>query len=112
VKGLFGPEFSAKDFRTWHATVLAAVGAAVSTRPSSEIGAQAGRLARRLRGRPLPRQHACRLPLVVHRPPRLRSLPPGRHDQATLERLDWAEDDDAPATQGSIEEAVVELLAG
>src|SRR5579884_3434217 len=30
LRGLFGQEVSAKDFRTWHATVLAAVGLAVS----------------------------------------------------------------------------------
>ena len=30
LKGLVGEEFSAKDFRTWHATVLAAVGVAVA----------------------------------------------------------------------------------
>ena len=30
LKGLVGEEFSAKDFRTWHATVLAAVGVAAA----------------------------------------------------------------------------------
>ncbi len=30
LKTLVGEEFSAKDFRTWHATVLAAVGVAVA----------------------------------------------------------------------------------
>ena len=35
LKDLFGREVSAKDFRTWHATVLAAVGLAVSGHAAS-----------------------------------------------------------------------------
>jgi DNA topoisomerase I len=39
VKELAGEEFSAKDFRTWHATVLAAIGLAVSaSRPRTRDG--------------------------------------------------------------------------
>jgi DNA topoisomerase-1 len=36
IKEVIGPEFSAKDFRTWHATVLAAVELAGRERPRSE----------------------------------------------------------------------------
>jgi DNA topoisomerase IB len=37
LRELFGDQFSAKDFRTWHATVLAAVGLAIATEvPDSE----------------------------------------------------------------------------
>src|SRR5581483_4518229 len=36
IKSLAGPQFSAKDFRTWHATVLAAVALAVSTGAKSQ----------------------------------------------------------------------------
>ncbi|WP_019632791.1 DNA topoisomerase IB [Actinomadura atramentaria] len=36
LRELSGGDFTAKDFRTWHATVLAAVGLAVSTRAETE----------------------------------------------------------------------------
>ncbi len=39
LKGLVGEEFSAKDFRTWHATVLAAVGVAAAG-PTSGVTAR------------------------------------------------------------------------
>src|SRR5581483_8109125 len=48
--------------------------------------AEAGDLARDQRGCPLPRQHARRLPCVVHRPPRLRPVPGGVHDLAGSRR--------------------------
>jgi DNA topoisomerase IB len=38
VKGVTGGEFTAKDFRTWNATVLAAVGLAVSATVTSATG--------------------------------------------------------------------------
>ncbi|MGZ4337365.1 MAG: DNA topoisomerase IB [Gaiellaceae bacterium] len=38
VKELTSPEFSAKDFRTWHATVLAAVSLAASAEPARKAG--------------------------------------------------------------------------
>ncbi|WP_433338061.1 DNA topoisomerase IB [Spirillospora sp. CA-294931] len=42
LQEISGGEFTAKDFRTWHATVLAAVGLAVSSRaPESETGRRA-----------------------------------------------------------------------
>ena len=47
-----GEDVSAKDFRTWHATVLTAVGLAVSTRaPTSESARKTGRQPGRDRGR-------------------------------------------------------------
>lgn len=38
VKELVGSDFSAKDFRTWHATVLAAVAVAASDEPGTAAG--------------------------------------------------------------------------
>ncbi|GLW09675.1 DNA topoisomerase [Microtetraspora sp. NBRC 13810] len=38
LREVFGREVSAKDFRTWHATVLAAVGLAVSARARTRTG--------------------------------------------------------------------------
>jgi len=40
VKELVGPHSSAKDFRTWHATVLAAVALAQAERPRSQAAAK------------------------------------------------------------------------
>ena len=76
LKEATGDDFSAKDFRTWNATVLAAVALSVS----GEVGGledrpQARGHARDQGGRALPRQHAGRLPRVLHRPARVRRLP-------------------------------------
>ncbi len=46
LQNLFGIETSAKDFRTWHATVLAAVGLAVSAPASSSASARKRAVAR------------------------------------------------------------------
>jgi len=74
-----GLDVSAKDFRTWGATVLAAV--ALRHRPGRELqdGPQARDPARGARGLALPRQHARRRPRLLHRPARLRPLPRRRH---------------------------------
>ena len=69
LRELTGGDFTAKDFRTWSATVLAAVGLAVSTdavvlRDGSQAGGHPGRAG----GVPLPRQHPRRLPVELHRP--------------------------------------------
>ena len=78
-----GDGFSAKDFRTWHGTVLAAV--ELAARGAAEIpgrgrasdpgGGQARRRA--------PRQHARRLPQLLHRPEAARPLPRRRDDPAS-----------------------------
>src|SRR5439155_10508512 len=66
LREVSGAEFAAKDFRTWHATVLAAVGLAVSegadtadARSSSSSPPHAGQH-RTASARPAPA--ACRLP--------------------------------------------------
>ena len=83
IKAIAGDDFSAKAFRTWNATVLAAVALAVSGPAATglEDGAQARRHARGEGGRALPRQHAGRVPRVLHRPARLRPLRLRAHDQ-------------------------------
>ena len=58
LKDVTGLEVSAKDFRTWNATVLAAVALAASGLAESEDRAKAGRGPRHQGGRVLPRQHA------------------------------------------------------
>ena len=89
VKQVTGGDFSAKDFRTWSGTVLAAVALAVSGMAADlEDRAQAGQVARRQGGRALPRQHAGRLPRLVHRPARVRPLRRRPHDQRRAARAD------------------------
>jgi DNA topoisomerase I len=82
IKQQTGGEFTAKDFRTWSATVLAAVAPAASfpqarSRTGREEGDQPGGQG----GRPLPGQHAGRLPRLLPRPPPVRPLPVGPDDR-------------------------------
>ena len=79
VQEHIGDEFSAKDFRTWVGTVLAAVGPGHRGGRRVGDGAQAGR---RLRGqgrRRAPRQHPRRGAQRLHRPAGRRALRAGRH---------------------------------
>jgi len=46
VREISGGDYTAKDFRTWHATVLAAVGLAVSERAAASEGARKRAIAR------------------------------------------------------------------
>ena len=76
LKEATGDDFSAKDFRTWSATVLAAVALAVSgPAHGTKTVTQARDHPRDQGDRALPRQHARGLPRVLHRPARLRRLP-------------------------------------
>ena len=69
LKDATGEDISAKDFRTWGATVLAAVALAVSGGAAGhQDGAQARRDPRGQGGRPLPGQHARRGAGLLHRP--------------------------------------------
>ena len=74
LREVAGGDYTAKDFRTWHATVLAAVGLAVS---ESAIGSETARRHAIVRVvqevAVLPGQHPRRGPGLVHRPPRHRA---------------------------------------
>ena len=72
LKDATGDDFSAKDFRTWNATVLASVALAVT---GPKANAEGGDHARRQGDGALSRQHAGGLPRVLHRPARVRRLP-------------------------------------
>ncbi len=75
LKEATGDDFSAKDFRTWAATMLAAIGLAVVGRGGGHADRpQARRRARGQGGLALPRQHAGGLPRLLHRPARDRPL--------------------------------------
>ncbi len=82
IKEVTGADFSAKDFRTWSATVLAAVGLAVSGSGRRHAdGPQARGHESNQGGLALPRQHARGLPGLVHRPSRLRPVRGRGHDR-------------------------------
>jgi DNA topoisomerase-1 len=69
IKEITGGDFTAKDFRTWNATVLAAVSLARDGQGVASATARpAGGLAGRQGGVVLPREHAGRVPRLLHRP--------------------------------------------
>ncbi|MET8245127.1 hypothetical protein ABZV31_12370 [Streptomyces sp. NPDC005202] len=83
LRRLSGTDITAKDFRTWHATVLAAVAVAVTTKEARATpAARRPQIARAVRDRPV------------------------------LTRLGEHGDFGCPAVQGAVEAAVLELLEG
>ena len=114
LKELTGLEVSGKDFRTWHATVLAAVGLAVS----EQMADQAPTTRRRAELRTV-REVAdylgntpavCRASYID---PRLFELyEEGRTISAALPALGSDTRFGLPGTQGAVERAVRELLQG
>jgi DNA topoisomerase-1 len=110
IKAIAGEDFSAKDFRTWHGTVLAAVALAVS------VGAAASKTARERAIARAVKEVAYYLgntPAVC----RASYIDPRVFDRyrdgitigGALERLGDV-DLGEPATQGTVEEAVLDLL--
>jgi DNA topoisomerase IB len=110
VKELAGESFSAKDFRTWHATVLAAVGLAVSTRATSDAGRKraiaraVSEVAHYLGNTPAVCRASYIDPRVIDR------YLAGQTIAAALEALARPLGDDEPPTHGRIEDAVLRLL--
>jgi DNA topoisomerase-1 len=105
VKAIAGREFTAKDFRTWHATVLAAVALGVSTGASSRtarkraISRAVQEVAHYLGNTPA----VCRASYID---PRIFD----RYIAGATIAPALGELRDVPATQGRIEAAVLELL--
>jgi len=111
IKEATGGDFSAKGFRTWHATVLAAVALAVSERAQSPtarkraINRAVGEVAHYLGNTPA----VCRASYIDPRVfDRYRA---GITISPALDGLAQLDEERAPATQGSIERAVLRLLA-
>jgi DNA topoisomerase I len=111
IKETTGGDFSAKDFRTWHGTVLAAVALAVSERASSPTGRKraiaraVGEVAHYLGNTPA----VCRASYIDPRVfDRYRA---GITIASALEGLAQLDEDRSPATEGAIEQAVLNLLA-
>ena len=82
IQEKIGEEFSAKDFRTWHGTVLAAVELAGSSRAALQERRRAGDPRGGQTRRRAARQHPRRLPPLLHRPEGARPLP-RRPDRST-----------------------------
>ena len=76
-----GMEATAKDFRTWHATVIAAASLASAGEPADQDRAQAGRRRGDEGGLGVPRQHAHVGAVGVRRPARRRRVRGGPDDR-------------------------------
>ena len=110
IKALSHEDFSAKDFRTWHGTVLAAVGLAVSGRAAGSKTARERAISRTVKE---VAHYLGNTPAVC----RASYIDPRVFDRyrdgvtigGALDRLgdvDFGE----PATQGAVEDAVLDLL--
>jgi DNA topoisomerase IB len=111
LREIAGGEFSAKDFRTWHATVLAAVGLAVSEPAATSPRARARAIARVVRevagylgNTPAVARSAYIDPRVIEHYERGRTIAPA------LDSLAASSDFGELATWGPAETAVCELL--
>ena len=76
-----GMEATAKDFRTWHATVIAAASLASAGEPADQDRAQAGRRRGDEGGLGVPRQHAHAGAVGVRRPARRGRVRGGQDDR-------------------------------
>ena len=110
IKEATGGNFSAKDFRTWHGTVLAAVALAVSAQATTPTGRKraisraVNEVAHYLGNTPA----VCRASYIDPRVfDRYRA---GITISPALDGLAHTDEERAPATQGAIERAVLRLL--
>jgi DNA topoisomerase IB len=114
LRRLAGTDITAKDFRTWHATVLAAVALAVTTKEARATPAarrrQAARAVREV-SRYLGNTPAvCRASYIDPRV--FEHFEQGRTIAPALTRLGEHGNFGRPATQGAVEAAVLALLDG
>ncbi|MEW9551385.1 DNA topoisomerase IB [Nonomuraea sp. NPDC050783] len=112
LRGIIGYEVTAKDFRTWHATVLAAVGLAVS-RPAVEEGeAKKQRAITRVMREVS--EYLGNTPTVARAsyvdPRVIEAYDQDRTIGAALTELGAAADFGQLATAGPVERAVIELI--
>jgi DNA topoisomerase IB len=111
LREVVGDEVSAKDFRTWHATVLTAVGLAVSTQAPTSPSARkraVNRVVTEVSEYLGNTPSVCRSSYID---PRVIDLyDDGTTVLAALERLGAGADFGQPATHGQVEAAVLRLL--
>jgi DNA topoisomerase I len=112
LREIFGVEVTAKDFRTWHATVLMAVALAVSREVANSPGKRKRAIARAYRE---VAEYMGNTPAVARSSyvdPRLIDL---YDDGATvlpaMERAAAETDDEGPYLHGTVERAVLRLLS-
>jgi DNA topoisomerase IB len=112
LREISGGEFSAKDFRTWHATVLAAVGLAVSERAAATAPARKRAVTRVVRE---VADYLGNTPAVARASyidPRIIALyEKGTTIAPALGRLGDAVSFGELATHGAVEQAVLDLLS-
>jgi DNA topoisomerase IB len=111
VKQVVGGEFSAKDFRTWHGTVLAAVALAVSTHVADTPTARRRAVSRAMRE---VADYLGNTPAVARSSyvdPRVVDLcEDGITVEPALRKLGAGVDAGQPATHGAMERAVLSML--
>jgi DNA topoisomerase I len=106
-------EASAKDFRTWHATVLAAMALAVSTPTISSPTARKRAVSRAMKEVSTYLGNTPTVARASYVDPRVIDLFNDGHTIApALPDIGEGAPDDAPGTQGAVEDAVLELLTG
>lgn len=107
-----GLAVTAKDFRTWHATVLMAVALAMSTEAT---GSQSARQRAVARAASEVAHYLGNTPAVCRRsyidPRVVDCFNDGRTIRPVIERLSFGVDTSEPATRGPIEDAVRDLLS-
>jgi len=110
IKAIAGEDFSAKDFRTWHGTVLAAVGLAVSGHAAGSKIARERAIARAVKEAAYYLGNTPAVCRASYIDPRIFDrFRDGITIGGALERLGDV-DLGEPATQGTVEEAVLDLL--
>ncbi|MEU0052354.1 DNA topoisomerase IB [Streptomyces sp. NPDC006309] len=114
LRGLTGTDVTAKDFRTWHATVLASVAVAVTTRHARATEAarrrQIARAVREVSHYLGNTPAVCRASYID--PKVFELFEQGVTIAPALTRLGEHGDFGRPATQGPVEKAVLDLLEG
>ncbi|WP_030381445.1 MULTISPECIES: DNA topoisomerase IB [unclassified Streptomyces] len=114
LRRLSGTDITAKDFRTWHATVLAAV--AVSVTAEAGRGSKAARKRQTARAVKEVSRYLGNTPAVCRSsyidPRVFEAFEQGHTIAPALSRLGEHGDFGRPATQGAVEAAVLELLDG
>ena len=111
LKEVIGGEVSAKDFRTWHATVLAAVALAVSTRAAETPTARKRAIARAMQEVADYLGNTPSVARASYVDSRVIDLfEDGSTIEPALTKLGEGVDDGSPATHGAVEAAVLRLL--
>jgi DNA topoisomerase I len=113
IKGRVGEDVSAKDFRTWHGTVLVAVALAVST---EAFGTKAGRKRAVTRAVQEASHYLANTPAVCRKsyidPRVIDRYESGVTIAGVLEELGDVEILGDPSHQGMVEDAVLDLIEG